>query len=45
MESWGVRAWEWAGKVRGGRYGFMGKVEKFDGMGVESAWVMGFESA
>ena len=20
-----MRAWEWAGKVRGGRYGFMGK--------------------
>ena len=29
----------WAEKVRGGRYGFMGKVGKFEGVGVESAWV------
>ena len=49
MESWGVRAWEvggessgWevmGGESSGGRYGFMGKVGKFEGVGVESAWV------
>ena len=45
VESWGVRAWEWAGKVRGWEVWVFGQGWKVRGDGRGKCLGVGFESA